>query len=204
MKMNTRTHLGRYLVIALCLSGLATSLLHAQQKIAVIDMNKVFYGYWKTKEADAQIKRDAADYEKKGQGMMEEYNKERAVHQEMVAAANDMALSSEERERRKLVAEAKARELLQMEQEINLARQTFGEDLAKRQDNARTRILEEIKQVITSHATKGSFTLVIDRDAETANRTPVVLFCSGKDDLSDAVLKELNASAPVTLLPEAE
>jgi hypothetical protein len=53
--------------------------------------------------------------------------------------------------------------------------------------------------VVEERAKVGSYALVVDTASESANQTPVVLYTSllgGADDLTDAVLKQLNSNAP--------
>jgi hypothetical protein len=44
----------------------------------------------------------------------------------------------------------------------------------------------------------------VDTAAETVNNTPVVLFTNGESDLTQAVLDQLNAAAPVETSKPAE
>ncbi|MFM8420164.1 MAG: hypothetical protein ACKOEQ_08580, partial [Verrucomicrobiota bacterium] len=48
---------------------------HAQTKVAVVDLQKVFDGYWRTKQADTQLKERANDLEKARTGMVDDYKK---------------------------------------------------------------------------------------------------------------------------------
>jgi len=63
----------------------------------------------------------------------------------------------------------------------------------------RDRILVKIREVIDVHARRGGYTMVLDTVAETINQTPMILYHNGQNDLTDAVLTELNATAPVSL-----
>jgi Skp family chaperone for outer membrane proteins len=63
----------------------------------------------------------------------------------------------------------------------------------------RDNILSEVRKTVDSKARSGSYSLVIDVAAETPNATPVVLFSNGENDITEAILQQLNASAP----PEA-
>jgi hypothetical protein len=63
----------------------------------------------------------------------------------------------------------------------------------------RDRILVKIREVIDVHARKGGYTMVLDTAAMTVNQTPMILYHNGENDLSDAVLTELNATAPISL-----
>jgi hypothetical protein len=60
-------------------------------------------------------------------------------------------------------------------------------------------ILKEIKAHVNSKARDAGDTLVIDAAAETVNETPVVVYNNGDNDLTDAVLAQLNAGAPIDL-----
>src|SRR5215467_14673696 len=79
----------------------------AQGRIATIDLRKVFDNYWKTKQADAALKDRAADMEKEHKNMLDDWKKAKEDYQGMLAGANDQAVSSDEREKRKRSAEEK-------------------------------------------------------------------------------------------------
>lgn len=49
--------------------------LFAQNKIATIDLKRVFDGYWKTQQADGSLREKAAEFEKKNKLMVEDYQK---------------------------------------------------------------------------------------------------------------------------------
>ena len=62
----------------------------------------------------------------------------------------------------------------------------------QRRDN----IVAEIRNVLNADAKAGGFTLVLDSSGESANMTPFLLFSNGQNDMTDALIKELNATAP--------
>ena len=80
-----------------CLAALACGLLsvpaQAQSRIAVVDLKKVFDGYWRTKQADTQLKERAADFEKARNGLIEDYKKSNEEFRTFVESAQDPALS---------------------------------------------------------------------------------------------------------------
>jgi Skp family chaperone for outer membrane proteins len=63
----------------------------------------------------------------------------------------------------------------------------------------RDRILDEIKEVINSKAKAMNLELVVDTAAETINQTPMVLYSASPNDLTQAVLNELNSRGPLDL-----
>ncbi len=175
----------------------------AQGRLATIDLRKVFENYWKRKQADAAIKDRAAEMEKQHTEMVNDWKKSKEEYQTLLASANDQAVSSEERDKRKKSAEDKFKQLKDTEDTIvqyeRTARSTLDEQLARMRDN----ILGEIRNVVNAKAQTGGYTLVLDTAAESLNKTPIVLYSNNKDnDLTDAVLSQLNAGAPET--PKAD
>jgi outer membrane protein len=186
-------------ILAILLVALGATSTAAEPKIAVIDLKKVFDSYWKTKQADAQLKERAADLDKARKGMVEDYQKVVEEYKKLVDGANDTALSTEERDKRKTSAEKKLLELKEIEQSINQFDRTSRSTLSEQQGRMRSRILEDVREVINTKAKAGGFTLVLDTAAESSNQTPVLIYSNGENDLSEPVLTELNTKAPVNL-----
>jgi len=180
-------------LVAALMAGVSAS---AQTKIATVDLRKVFDGYWKTKQADSALKERASDMEKEHKNMLDDYKKAREEYQTLVTNAADQAVSAEERDKRKRAAEDKLKYLKDQEDTITQyerqARNTLDEQRRRMRDN----ILGEIRTIINAKAKTGSFSLVVDVASESFNNTPVVLFTNNENDMTDDVLKQLNATAP--------
>src|SRR3954463_16136267 len=78
-----------------------------QGRIATIDLNKAFSNYWKKKEAEATLKDEQADMEKEYKNYVEDVKKSKTDYQKQLDDANDQAVSSEEREKRRKLADDK-------------------------------------------------------------------------------------------------
>src|SRR6266705_6637300 len=76
-------------------------------KIGVIDMQRVWDKYWKTKQAQAQVDDQTAEFEKRKKGMMDDYEKANRDYKKLVDSSLDQAVSVEERDKRKNAAEKK-------------------------------------------------------------------------------------------------
>lgn len=168
----------------------------ADTKLGLIDLKKVFDGYWKTKQADAQLKERAADLDKSRKSLVEDFQKASEEYKRLIESANDQAISSEERDKRKGSAEKKLVEVKDIEQTINLFDRNSRENLGTQQRRMRDKILEEIKEVTNTKAKSGGYTVIFDTAAETPNQTPVLLFNNGQNDITEEVLTQLNSSAP--------
>lgn len=168
----------------------------AEQKIGLIDLKRVFDGYYKTKQADAQLKERVADSEKVLKGMVEDYQKAQEDYKKLIDSSNDQAVSADEREKRKKNAEAKLTELQDIERSVRQFRTTTQTALEEQKRRMREEILTYLKGVIASHAKRGNYTHVFDTAAESRNETVVLLYTSGQGDFTDDVLAEINANAP--------
>ena len=171
----------------------------AQGKIATVSLNKLFDDYWKTKQAKAAFDDQKADLEKEGKSMLADFKKLEADYKALLAASNDQAISDSERDKKKRDAEEKLKLLKDQDEALqkfqNQARVTLDERARRMRDN----ILAEVRKVIESKSKSMGFSLVIDVGAETPNATPVILYTNGENDITAAVLEQLNANAP----PEA-
>jgi len=172
-------------------------------KFGIIDLRKVFDNYWKTKQADANLKEEAAGLDKEKKTMLDQFQKAQEDYKKRLESANDAAVSSEERDKRKRAAEddlVKLKEFqANIEQFDRQARTTLGEKQRRMRDN----LLGEIKEVVKTRSKAGGYTFVFDIAAESANNTPILLYHTGENDLTDEVLQQLNRNAPADALKPA-
>jgi len=181
---------------ALVLGSLLGSSAWAQNRIATVDLRKVFDGYWKTKQADAALKDRASDMEKEHKNMLDDWKKAKDDYQVLLTDAANKALSDTEREKRKKTAEDKLKYIKDTEDTIGQyerqARTTLDEQRKRMRDN----ILAEIRNQLNAMAKSGGYSMVMDTAAQTANDTPFVLYTNNENDLTDTLLQQLNAAAP--------
>ncbi len=176
----------------------------AQQKIATVDVQKLFNGYWKKKQAEVALNDRKTELEKEDRGFIDDLKKSKDDYQKLLDGANDQAVSDDERARRKQAADDKAKQIQDSQQTIvqfeRQAQATLGEQSQRMREN----ILKEIQAAVAVKAKAGHYTLVIDSAAQTVNQTPVFLYSEGQDDLTTDVLNQLNAGAPIdTTVPSA-
>jgi hypothetical protein len=63
----------------------------------------------------------------------------------------------------------------------------------------REKILADIQAAVNARAKAGGYTLVIDKSAQAASLTSVVVYGNPEIDLTADVLKQLNAGAPIDM-----
>ncbi len=178
------------------LSALVTFSAAAQSKLGVVDLQKVFDDYYKTQKATSSLKERAASLEKEKKAMLEQYQKITDEYKKALDDANDQAVSADEREKRKKTAEGKLLDIKALEQSVNDFEKTARTSLDEQSRRMRENILGEIRKVIDAKAKSGGFYLVVDTAAESRNMTPIVLYTNGENDLTTAVLGQLNSTAP--------
>jgi outer membrane protein len=176
----------------------------AQTKIATVDLKKLFDNYYKTKLAQASIQERAAQLDKDDKAMKDDLKKGGDDYQKLVTEANDQALSADERDRRKQSADDKLKQLqaskAAIDQYERQAQTTLGEQRQRMRDN----ILVDIKAAVSAKAKAAGYSLVLDNAAETVNGTMTIVYNSGDNDLTDGILAQLNAGAPIDLTKPAE
>jgi outer membrane protein len=193
----------RITVPALLLIALMSAPAWGQGRIATVDLRKVFDKYWKTQQADAALKDRAADIEKDHKSMLEDWKKSKDDYQALITEANNQTLSLEERDKRKKSAEDKFKQIKESEDAITAYERQARSILDEQKKRMRDTIVEEIRTTVNGNAKAAGFALVLDTAAETINNTPIVLFSNNENDITEAVLSQLNKGAPADM-PKTE
>lgn len=195
----------RLLSVVACaaLLTLALPLRAAELKVGVVDLKKVFEGYYKTKLAQAALDEEVAGLKKDGKALEEDYAKAVEDYKKTIDEANNQAISSDEREKRKKDAENKMLRVNDLRQTLQQFERTASTNMGEKRRMTMSKILGEIKEAIAAKAKAGAFTIVLDTSSPDPMNLPTVLYSSGENDLTDAVLAALNANAPADL-PKTE
>ncbi len=191
------------LLTALCSATFAPPPCLAQSRVATVDVKRLFDGYWRTKQAAANLKEQAADMDKERKGFVDDYTKARQDYQKLLDSTADTVISAEERDKRKAAAEKKLLEIRELEQTVQQYDRQATSTMQEKNRRMRDNILRDIREVVNSKAKAGGYALVLDTAAEGINNTPVVMYSSGDSDLTDAVLTQLQSTAPADL-PKAD
>lgn len=183
------------------LCSFAPSVAQAQTRIATVNLQKVFNNYWKKKEAEKGLNAQAMDLEKEIRPLVENHKRAKDEAQSLLAGANDQAVSPEERERRRTAAEERLKQVKELEDNLVQYDRQARATLDGQGQTIRTKLFKEITDIINAKAKAGGFTLVLNNAAQTEPTAgfvslPLVLYADSKDDLTEAVLSDLNATAP--------
>jgi outer membrane protein len=198
LPISSRALIGGLALAATLLLGASTA--HAQPKIATVDLRKIFEGYFRTKQADAQLRERGVDAEKQYKTMLDDYQKANEEYKKLVESANDQAVSADERDKRKKAAESKVMELTEIEKTLTQFKREKQATFDEQKRRMRDQIVREIRDEINNRARSGNYTLVLDSSAESINQAPFILFSSGQNDLTDEILTHMNRQAPPGVL----
>ena len=188
--------------LALALFAFGSSSLAADFRIATVDLRRAFDTYYKTIEASKANSNAIVERDKQYNEMIDERKKREDDWRQAVDKANNMAISADQRAKSKKDADDLSLELqIRVENISNF----YVHSEIERRDKMVQHVNElttEITNVMSAMAKKQGFTLVLDRTAVTMTGNPLVLYTSGENDLTDALIKELNSTAAALPPPE--
>jgi outer membrane protein len=184
---------------AVLLLALSSGSALAQTKIATVDLGYAFTNYFKTKLAQASIQDRAAQFDKDDKSMKDDFTKASDEYKQLLEQANDQAISGDERDRRKQAAADKLKQLEERRTAITQYENQAQATLNEQRQRMREKILADIQDVVNAKAKAGGYALVIDKSAQAASLTSVLVYSVPEIDLTADVLKQLNAGAPIDM-----
>ncbi|QSR89250.1 OmpH family outer membrane protein [Methylacidiphilum caldifontis] len=182
------------------ITALSISSLYSQQalKIAVVDLQKAFNDFYKTKEADSEMKSKVAAFEKERQEMANDLNKIGEEAKKMHDAAQDKTLSEAARAEKQKAFEAKAQDFQAMQRKFQEFQYVRTKELEDRSQRIRQSIIDDITKTILEISSREKFTLVFDKSGKSLSGTNVLLYSQDVKDITDEVIKTINATKPQT------
>ena len=170
----------------------------AQSKVASVDMKKLFNGYWKFKQSQTILDERKGSLRKEIKEMADGLEKAQADYKQLLEQANDQAISADEREKRKASAADKAKELNSSKVAIDQFQRQAETGLGELSQRLSGNILTEIQKAVADKAKAGGYTTVVNAAA-----SEIIVYNDPSTDLTEAVLKQLNAGAPIEVAKPA-
>jgi outer membrane protein len=181
------------LLTAAFLAGSVT-LAQAETKVATVDMKKLFSGYYKTKLAQSSLENRKLELRKEIKEMADNLDKTQATYKQLLDQSTDPAVSAEERGKRKQAAADKAKEIANSRGAIEQFQRQAEAQLADQSQRMSVNLVNEIQKAVADKSKAGSFSMVLN-----AASNEVVVYSNNENDLTAAVLAQLNAGAPIDL-----
>ena len=144
------SNMGKKLTLVLSIFVVVSFGLKAAQKIGVVNMNKIFTSYYKTKLEDAKIKKQSDIYRKYLVSLNTAKDKLNTEFIKLRDATQNIAYSDTERENSRIEAQNKYRQLQAKEAEIQQYNTDKKKQLFTRYEKIRKALLEEIIKIVKS------------------------------------------------------
>ena len=174
----------------------------AAAKIAVVDLEKIFREFYKSRIAEDAIKQQASAYRKYADRLNVELQELVRAAQSARSTALNIALSPAEKQKAEQIAEEKNKAARAKEAEIKLFIQERTRDMRRLEMVKRAEILKEIRAEIRKRAAAEGYDFVFDCSGRTMNDQPTVLHYPEKNNITNSVIRELNRTRTQAQSPE--
>ncbi len=163
--------------------------------IAVVDLEKVFREYYKSKIAEDQIRRQASAYRSYLERLNTQLKEAQTRASNSRADALNLGLSAAERTKAEQRAAAAIREVSEKRAEIELYTSGRAKDMQKLEADKRGEIMRDIRAELRRRAAAGGYAYVFDSSGKTTNNQAALLIYPEKHDLTREVINALNRGA---------
>ncbi len=191
----------KYLTLTLAALSMAfASNASAELKVGTVDMNKVFQGYYKTKDAETKINDARAAAKKELDDRIEGYKKLIDEINKLNDELKKTELSNDTKEQKAKTRDEKINDAKGMEKDVNDFRVTREKQLQDQAVRMRNGIVEEINKLIQDKVAGENYDIVFDRSGASLNSVPFLLYARDTYDFSQTIIDTLNkgqaAAAP--------
>ena len=176
---------------------LAGNVQAADFKPATVDTARVLKEYYKTDLAERHMKDQIADFTAERDKLMEEHKKIKTAFESLRAESQNKALTEAARDKKKEQAEEKLSALVECENTIQKKAASRKRELEGEGRKIQGELAKSISEAIRASAQKGGYTIVMATGGVLNNGLESVLYADPKMDITDDVLKLLNADKPV-------
>lgn len=168
----------------------------AELKVAVVDTARILKEYYKTDLAEAHIQRQIDDFSAERDKLMAQHKRLKQEFEALRAETSNKALTEEAREKKKELAEEKLTAVIEFENTIRDRAANRKKELEGEGRKIQGELAKSIKTAITGCSEKNGYTLVLADGGLLGNGLESVLYADPKMDITDEVLKILNADKP--------
>jgi outer membrane protein len=185
----------KFTFIALLISSLTTASA-ADIKFGVVDMQKAFADFHKTKDASGKFKENVDKAQREVNERWSVYKNLLGEIQKLQKEAQDPIVNNETRGKKGAELQEKAKELRALEQEIGEFQNRRQGQLKQEDLQIRKGLYDEILAVVKEKAKTEAYDFVFDKSGVSLSTVPVLLYYKDAVDFTDQIVVELNKDAP--------
>ena len=164
----------------------------AELKIAVIDMQKTFQEYEKTKTIEIKLNQQMEVFKEYSNQLNQQYQNLRKQYESARDDSQNIAYSAAERENKRQKAQQLYESLKLKEQEMTSYTESRKTQIRDMYTKLRGEVVDEIKKAVHNKAVLEGYTLVLDQSGESLNDVGFVIYVQPGLDITDAIIQDLN------------
>lgn len=172
-------------------------LLQATDRIGVVDLEKVFNEYHKSRSVEEFINQRADAVRNYLKQMREQLKSMRAEMHKLGTNVGNPALNAAELAEAKNRADEAIRKVKAKEAEIELYASQVTREMRELETKKRQEIMADINAEVRRRAAVRGFNFVIDRSGKSLNGQPVLITFPADRDITAEVIRELNRTAVI-------
>ena len=164
----------------------------AELKIAVIDMQKTFREYEKTKTIEIKLNQQMEVFKEYSTQLNQQYQNLRKQYESARDDSQNIALSAAERENKRQKAQQLYESLKLKEQEMNSYKESRKTQISDMYTKLRDEVVEEIRKAVHNKAVIEGYTIVLDQSGGSLDDIGFVIYAQPGLDITDAIIQDLN------------
>ena len=164
----------------------------AELKIAVIDMQKAFQEYEKTKTIEIKLNQQMEVFKEYSSQLNQQYQNLRKQYESARDDSQNIAYSAAERENKRQKAQQLYESLKLKEQEMTSYSESRKTQIRDMYTKLRGEVVDEIRKAVHNKAVLEGYTIVLDQSGESLNDVGFVIYVQPGLDITDAIIQDLN------------
>ena len=181
------------IIAALMLAlSMTAGLRAAELKIAVIDMQKAFQEYEKTKTIEIKLNQQMEVFKEYSNQLNQQYQNLRKQYESARDDSQNIAFSSAERENKRQKAQQLYESLKLKEQEMTSYSESRKTQIRDMYTKLRGEVVDEIRKAVHNKAVLEGYTIVLDQSGESLNDVGFVIYVQPGLDITDSIIQDLN------------
>lgn len=176
----------------------AGGVMAAEQKIAFVNMERVFDEFYKTKSANVQFKARGEEIDAKRKEIVSKAKSLKADFEKLNAECKDKSLNDSTRDKKREAAENKFNDLKDTEEKLMEFDKIYKKEIADQMRQMQQQIVGEIRGVIQTYAIENKIDIVLDNSGKTLNNVESVMYFDKRMDITEPILAIMNKNAPET------
>jgi outer membrane protein len=192
------------LLTILALASFGSASAKAELVILTISVNKAAEQFYKVQNFLKELQSSQEQAQERVQAINDEGKSLEQEYTELAEQANSDILTEEARNEAKQDAGIKYQEIAQKQNELRQFAENVQRQMAQRQGTQMSLFTKEIMEVVTEVSKEREASLVLDTSGASQNGMPAVISFDASIDITEEVVKRINAEKPADEVPAAE